>query len=400
MTRRETRHVSWSCSAASAASERDGQPLGRQSHLLRPEWPGDSSSDLLRHGPPLLSARSVAGRILGRGAWVQALARRKVTRAARLAGALPVRPAVLMYHRVATELVDPWGLAVSTRRFDEQLGWLTEHREVLTLPELARLHRESRLPARAVAITFDDGYACNATAAAPLLEAHRAPATVFVTTGPVVTGQEFWWDDLQRIVFDASVQRLELAVGDQQTSVELGEARGGEVPWRFGSPPRSARQHAFLLLWRALRSLEPGAQAAALTALRAQSGVQVMPRPSHRPMTQAELRSLSRSDLIEIGCHTVSHPALTERPESVQRAEIEEGRSACAALIGRLPTTFAYPFGDYDSKTVDLVREAGFEAACTTDAEGVTPACDVLALPRLQVLDWSADELARQLRVL
>jgi peptidoglycan/xylan/chitin deacetylase (PgdA/CDA1 family) len=303
-----------------------------------------------------------------------------------------------MYHRIATEVVDPWGLAVSAGRFDDQLRWLTEHREVLALPELARLHRESRLPARAVAITFDDGYACNATAAAPRLQARQAPATVFVTTGPISTGREFWWDDLQRIVFDASVQRLELALDDQQMSVDLGDADGGKARWRPGSPPGNSRQHAFLLFWRVLRSLEPTAQAAALTALRAQSDIPVTPRESHRPMTPAEVRSLSRSEVVEIGCHTVTHPALIERSEAVQRAEIEESRAACADMTGRLPTTFAYPFGDYDPRTVGLVRQAGFEAACTTDAEGVTSGRNVLVLPRLQVLDWSADELARQLR--
>lgn len=303
-----------------------------------------------------------------------------------------------MYHRIATDVVDPWGLAVSPGRFDDQLRWLTEHREVLALPVFARLHRESRLPARAVALTFDDGYACNATAAAPRLQARQAPATVFVSTGPIATGREFWWDDLQRIVFDASVQRLDLALDDQRMSVDLGDADGGRTRWPPGSPPGNARQHAYLLLWRVLRSLEPTAQAAALTALRAQSDVPDTPRESHRPMTPAEVRSLSRSEVVEIGCHTVTHPALIERSESVQRAEIEESRAACADMTGRLPTTFAYPFGDYDSQTVGLVRQAGFEAACTTDAEVVSPGRDVLALPRVQVLDWSADELARQLR--
>jgi peptidoglycan/xylan/chitin deacetylase (PgdA/CDA1 family) len=84
----------------------------------------------------------------------------------------------------------------------------------------------------------------------------------------------------------------------------------------------------------------------------------------------------------------------------VQRAEIADGRRACEALTGRLARTFAYPFGDYTRSTVELVREAGFEAACTTDRRGVTPSCDNLTLPRLQVKDWSAEQLAGQLRAL
>lgn len=305
-----------------------------------------------------------------------------------------------MYHRIASEPVDPWGLAVSASRFKEQVQWLKEHRVVLALPEFARLQQECRLPTRAVALTFDDGYACNATVAAPLLELHRARATVFVTTEPLAAGREFWWDDLQRIVYDAAVSRLDLALGAAPMSVELGDPSGAEVGWRPGSPPRNDRQRAFLALWRALRSLEPPAQAAALDELRLQGGVPVTPRESHRPMTAEELRALGHSAVVEIGCHTATHPSLPDRPSAVQRAEIEGGRQACAEMIGRLPTTFAYPFGDYVPSTVELVQQAGFVAACTTDAEGVTPRCDVFALPRLQVQDWSAAQLARQLHAL
>ncbi len=331
---------------------------------------------------------------------MQAVIKYRLGRALRRVGVLPIRPAVLMYHRIATDLVDPWGLAVSARRFDEQLAWLTEHRLVLPLAEFAQLHRKARLPSPAVALTFDDGYACNATTAAPLLKAHRAHATVFVTSGPISEGLEFWWDDLQRITFDPSVDRLDLNTEGQRLSVELGDPAGGLQAWRPGAPPRNSRQLAFLKLWQVVRSLKPGEQGAVLAALRAQTGTAATPRESHRPMTPGELEALSHSAVIDVGCHTMTHPALPQRSVDVQRAEIADGRRACEVVTGRLPTTFAYPFGDYTRSTVELVREAGFEAACTTDTRGVTPSCDSLALPRLQVKDWSAQQLASQLGAL
>lgn len=305
-----------------------------------------------------------------------------------------------MYHRIATERVDPWGLAVSPGRFDEQVQWLSHHRTILSLTEFARLQQEARLPASAVAITVDDGYACNATTAAPILEAHQARATFFVTTGPVAAGHEFWWDELQRVVLHSSVERLELTMEPRDLLLELGEPSSGTGGWRPGSAPSSRRQQAYMELWHAVRALEPTAQAAAVTELRAQAGTPLAPRDSHRPMTLEELRALSRSDVVDLGCHTLTHPSLPLQTEPVRRAEIGDARRACATIIGRLPATFAYPFGDYDPSTVDLVRDAGFEAACTTDETGVTPTCAVLALPRLQVMDWSADQLARRLRVL
>lgn len=325
----------------------------------------------------------------------------RLSRAGRRAGIVPARPAVLMYHRITADHVDPWGLAVSPTRFDEQLQWLTEQRTLLSLPEFARLHRSARLPARAVAITFDDGYACNATTAAPLLRAHGAPATIFLTTGPLSAGHELWWDDLQRMVFTATADRLDITVDDDRLlSVELGHPLGGRAAWPSGSLPANRRQEAFMELWRAVRSLDPPAQAAAMTELRAQTGCAVEPRESHRPMTMEELNALSRSPVIDFGCHTVTHPALPEQSEAVQRTEIEQGRQACEDMTGRLPTAFAYPFGDHDPTTVELVRAAGFEAACTTEPAAVAAGCNVLALPRLQVEDWPAQRLAQELRAL
>jgi peptidoglycan/xylan/chitin deacetylase (PgdA/CDA1 family) len=302
-----------------------------------------------------------------------------------------------MYHRIGEENVDPWSLSVSPRRFDEQLAWLQRHREVLPLSEFARRHRDGALPARAIAITFDDGYACNASAAVPLLEAHDLPATIFVTTGPVSSGREFWWDDLQRIVADAPVDRLTVSSGGCRAEVGLdGAAEFGR--WHPGHPPSNSRQTAFLELWNALRTVDAASRDEAIEELRAQTGTPRRGRESHRPMTPEELRRLADSGRIEIGAHTLTHPVLTEWPKDEQRAEIDGGRQACALLTGRMPTSFAYPFGDHDPVAVELVREAGFDVACTTVSAPVRTGCDVLALPRLQVEDWSADELARALR--
>jgi peptidoglycan/xylan/chitin deacetylase (PgdA/CDA1 family) len=346
-----------------------------------------------------LTARLSLGRALPFGARLLPLVTRRLVRAGRRARVVRLRPAVLMYHRITLERVDPWGLAVSPARFDEQVQWLSQHRTILPLAEFARLQQEARLPASAVAITFDDGYACNATTAAPILEAHEAPATFFVTTGPVTAGREFWWDELQRIVLDSSVERIELTMEPGSLLIELGERSSGSMGWRPWSAPSGRRQQAYMKLWHAVRALEPRAQAAALMELRAQAGIPLEPRDSHRPMTLDELQALSGSDVVDLGCHTLTHPSLPLQAQSVQRAEIGHGREACAKIIGRLPATFAYPFGDYDSSIVDLVRNAGFEAACTTDERGVTRDCDVLELPRLQIMDWSANGLARRLRV-
>ena len=109
-------------------------------------------------------------------------------------------PAILMYHRIATPDVDPWGLSVSPERFAAHVQALRMHRTVLSMDAFVARIRSCDLPRDAVALTFDDGYSDNLCEAKPILEAADVPATVFLTTGRIGTEKEFWWDELARMV--------------------------------------------------------------------------------------------------------------------------------------------------------------------------------------------------------
>src|SRR3954451_24656523 len=121
------------------------------------------------------------------------------------------RPVILMYHRVAFERFDPWNLSVTPENFGEQLSWLSKQRTVLPLAEFAALQRDRTLPADAVSITFDDGYACVAEVAAPLLNEFQLPATIFLPAEIISQERLFWWDELQAIVTSHRGTSLRLA---------------------------------------------------------------------------------------------------------------------------------------------------------------------------------------------
>ena len=67
-------------------------------------------------------------------------------------------PAILMYHRIATPEVDPWGLSVSSERFVAHVQALNAHRTILSMDAFVARLRSRDLPHNAVALTFDDGY--------------------------------------------------------------------------------------------------------------------------------------------------------------------------------------------------------------------------------------------------
>ena len=110
------------------------------------------------------------------------------------------RAIILGYHRVAQIAHDPFDLCASPDSFESQLKMLSQIAYPLRLQDLVASIQEKRIPENGVVITFDDGYADVLYNALPLLEKYKIPATIFVTTGKL--GKEFWWDELERIVFE------------------------------------------------------------------------------------------------------------------------------------------------------------------------------------------------------
>lgn len=304
----------------------------------------------------------------------------------------PQRPAILMYHRIARDTFDPWGLAVAPERFAQQLAWLAENRRVLPLTEFAARHRSGDLPNDAVAITFDDGYACTAEVAAPMLQQFGFSATVFLPVELIEKGQPFWWDELQNIVMDTD--RDELCVDGR--SFVLAEKQNDDRTWKPGSPPRTPRQSAFRALWESLHPRSPRDLDQAMAELRSQIARAPARDILKRPMTPGEVRSAAATS-VEFGSHALAHPSLPHLSRQEKALQIGDSVERCASLSGEVPRTFAYPYGDFDEESATLVEEAGFECACATEDRCVDANSGAYALPRIGVGDWTPRRLARAL---
>jgi len=84
----------------------------------------------------------------------------------------------------------------------------------------------------------------------------------------------------------------------------------------------------------------------------------------------------------EVGSHTLNHPHLTRISRSEAAEEIGASRKKLEDLFGRPVYHFCYPYGDWNEIIKDLVREAGYKTACTTDPGVNTPASSPFALKR------------------
>ena len=307
---------------------------------------------------------------------------------------------ILLYHRVARLPLDPWELSVSPEHFHEHLEVLRRCMTPVSLARLAPRAPGDRMPRRAVAVTFDDGYLDNLDMAKPALERHDVPATVFVASGAVAAGREFWWDELEALLLtDRPLPRaLRLAIDGRERTWDLPvpDPNRKTTGWRAGSPPPSPRHTAFLEIWRALRDSRPETRDELLSELCAWAGGS-RPRPSHRVLDEAHLRRLAEGKLIEIGAHSVTHSPLAALPVEEQAREIRGSKTALEEMIGAPVMSFAYPFGgarDYGDDAARLVREAGFQRACAVSPRAVTARSDPYRLPRIAVTDCDGDRFA------
>jgi peptidoglycan/xylan/chitin deacetylase (PgdA/CDA1 family) len=102
--------------------------------------------------------------------------------------------------------------------------------------------------------------------------------------------------------------------------------------------------------------------------------------------------NLSRTDVqrlaasgMEIADHTANHAYLPTLSRVAAKAQIDLAARTIAALIGRPPATFAYPFGAEDPAVLALVHAAGFAMAVTTQECDFEAASSALLTPRLRV---------------
>lgn len=120
-------------------------------------------------------------------------------------------------------------------------------------------------------------------------------------------------------------------------------------------------------------------------------------RPEERLLNAAELRAIQAAGM-EIGSHAVNHIRLTEANDKQLRAELCDSKAVLEDALGNEISSFAYPYGAWDARCANAVREAGYRAACTTRTGWILRDSNSYQLRRLTVFNTdTTGSLARKL---
>jgi peptidoglycan/xylan/chitin deacetylase (PgdA/CDA1 family) len=101
-------------------------------------------------------------------------------------------------------------------------------------------------------------------------------------------------------------------------------------------------------------------------------------------MSDEQIRAW-RAAGMEVGAHSRTHPHLIDCTDAELQNEIAGSKADLEALTGSAITQFCYPYGDLNERVVSAVRQAGFEAATTTQRGRARTNDDFLLLRRVLV---------------
>jgi peptidoglycan/xylan/chitin deacetylase (PgdA/CDA1 family) len=297
------------------------------------------------------------------------------------------QPFILAYHRVKDLDIDPWGMAVSPATFDQQVKALARH----TGGRLDRSIFKKHAP-RAF-ITFDDGYEDNLENAFPILQKHGVPATLFLATGYISCGREFWWDRLERVFLLPGrlpdVLRLEV-IGDEFLFPLKSDAHYPKEAfqrhryWKPWQEPPTSRQRLFTFFWSILHRSTRTYQDAMIVALEDWSGIGSEPRKHFAPLTIKQIQNLQREG-IHFGAHTVDHIAIAHTPPTTVHSQAADSIHRITEITGQAPAAFSYPYGQTNLAIQELLPSLGIAVACTSRKNRVTPETAPMAVPRICV---------------
>ncbi|MCR9421168.1 polysaccharide deacetylase family protein [Vibrio sp. RM-69-4] len=85
-------------------------------------------------------------------------------------------------------------------------------------------------------------------------------------------------------------------------------------------------------------------------------------------MSRQQVKALHDSGLVEIGGHTMTHPFLSKLSESGQHKEISRNKLELEELLGEQLVSFAYPYGDHDVLSKQIVHQCGYQFAVATNS--------------------------------
>ena len=293
-------------------------------------------------------------------------------------------PVILAFHGVTSEppghLCNYQGKHLYLPIFARFMEHLRERYAPVPLARIAQwLEGKTDLPGGAAAVTFDDGYRNVLTCAVPVLNRLGIPASVYVVSDFVKEGRMVWTDAIVSALSVTKKKRLELGLSERV--IDLPIENDGE---------KAAADAELRALCKSLADAERVDLVAKIVAALGVGERELAGAwPDHDPLRPEDLKTLVDRG-IEVGSHTKGHKILTRCTPEETRRELAESKIFIEGATGKPCGEFSYPNGgrgDFDARTGEAARKAGYRLAVTAIPVRVPRAQDAFEIPRYTLAD-------------
>ncbi len=281
--------------------------------------------------------------------------------------------AILNYHRVNTEN-DYASLTITPENFENHILYFKKNFQIISLEDcIAILKNNLKCPKKAIVLTFDDGHKDNYTYVFPILKKYNIPATIFLTTGPIMNRELFWWDKIIYSILNSTEKYIDLGASEQY-SIE-------------SKLDKISTINTLLHLSKILSETEKNS-----LIQRLQNTVSVeIPSAliDNLVLSWKEIHEMGRSG-ITFGAHTVNHPILTKLPLHDAKKEILKSKLDIEREMGSNVGSFAYPNGSLNNELKHCVAEIGFTCGLSLNPRSlINRNNDLFELPRIEAFNES-----------
>lgn len=294
-----------------------------------------------------------------------------------LAHSKPPAAVILAYHSVRDEPREDadWigpGITHATKIFSRHMEMVARQFHPVALSDILDFLQGNReLPPRAVAVTFDDGFADNIHAAAPVLARFGVPAAFYLAVSLIGTQEAPWYSRIRHAFMTTRCKVWQ--------SRALGEARD--------ISSRSLLDSALLTAYDLGSSLEGKPQQEFVLTVERELQVEPAPPRNRLMLNWEEARALRRDGHI-VGSHTLTHPNVAHVKErNALRVEMVESKRRMEEHLQEPVSHFSYPhpalIPQWNEATLSMTREAGYATAVTTTRGPVRKGVNPLLLPRI-----------------
>ena len=284
---------------------------------------------------------------------------------------------IFMYHNVvpsfASQGHEEQAVTMREADFVTQVRRLKRVFRFVSLEEYLGEWREKGVqPFRKAVLTIDDGTWSTFEYGVRHLIELDIPSLIFVNSCQIDDGPLIWGAYLNALCFDGQYEFIE--VEDSLFPIRTKEER------------RASRQSL-----ARLARISPSPQERVFRwAERYPISEGVL--KYYKGLSTRQLSEAGESSLVEIGVHTHTHPFLSTLSRSRQEEEIGLNKKILEEKVSQPMKYLAYPSGDYDTNTLELVREMGFLAACAVKTKN-RDSNILYQLPRVGVYSASVSRL-------